>query len=126
MKRKSDETKSTENVVTLSQKAGRPFHVRCLSKSIKKEPALTHQNVLAIQSSLGISGRKTAELAKNLRCATKNRKVVEPGLENVLKERIHKLDEIFSIKEDSNMPIVFCNNVSGCIYTILKKKRHIC
>ena len=91
-----------------------------------KETLLSHEDMLKIKSSMGISGRATISLAKDLRSARKNRKLVQPGMKHALKEHIHKLDGVFTIKKlgESEVPVIFCNDIEECL-NIVQKERGI-
>ena len=82
-----------------------------------KETLLTHEYMLKVKSSMGISGRATISLAKDLRSARKNSKLVQPGMKHALKEHIHKLDGVFTVKKlgESVIPVVFCNDIEECL-----------
>ena len=64
---------------------------------------------------MGISARSTISLAKDLRLASKNRKVVQPGIQRLLKQHIHKLNSTFTVQKlvGSDIPVVFCNYIDA-------------
>ena len=115
------ENKKAKNL-KLIQKSGRHMKVTITGKKDKenKETCLTNNDMLRIKSSIGLSGRETIELAKNLRSAAKNRKFVQPGLKNKLHSNIHKLDDVFHVQklENSTIPLVYCTNIEECLQII--------
>lgn len=81
--------------------------------------------MLSFKSSMGMTGRSTLQLAQKLRGATRNRKVVEPGLKHVLRKQIHKLDGVFSIEKKYDSPIVYCNDINELL-DIVQQERGLC
>ena len=117
-----------ENCLELVQKAGRHMKVNILTKEAEKrekhETILTHADMLKVKASMGISGRSTINLAKDLRLACKNRKVVQPGMKRHLKEHVHKLDSTFTVQKlgGTDIPAVYCNDIKECLEIVQEER----
>ena len=112
--------------IELSQSYGPTMKIKIVKKKCKKETLFTHDDILQIRNSQGMSLRGTKELAKNLRAASKNRKIISPGISNVIEnEANHKLDKYFKVKviddfmnTEKQVPVVYCINIEDCLSII--------
>ena len=128
LKNKLDKSKSKNDIIELSQKHGPRLHVKIQKrKYVNKDFLLCHDDMMAMKSRIGLSGRSTIEIARTLRSASKNRKIIKPGLKDVMSKEIHKLDSVFSTDKlrDSQIPLVYCNNITKCL-EIIESERDIC
>lgn len=127
IKDKALKSEDKENI-PLTQSAGQAMKVKIVKKAneSKKGTLFTHDDILKIKTSRGMSLRGTLELAQNLRSASKNRKVISPGLSEIIKkEATHKLDGKYAIKNvddfvkaHNDVPVIYCNNINECLNVI--------
>lgn len=73
------------------------------------------------------SNKKTLDLAKEIRFATRNRKILEPGLEKSLAENSGVLNDFFSVEmveiilndgKKEDRPLVYCNDLKNLLNCI--------
>lgn len=102
-------------------------------RSYKKPDPIPVKMILNIKNTLMTSYKKTLDLAKEIRFATKNRKAIEPGLEKKLVENSEILNNFFSVEmveielNDGNKetrPLVYCNKLNDCL-NFIKKYRNL-
>ena len=92
----------------------------------KQPQTISTEGIANIQLQMGLSVRRTHQLARGLRKEMDMRKVVEPGLKLTLHERQHQLDKFFEIcrlefQEGEEWAVV-CNNVEQLIDDILRHR----
>lgn len=115
-----------ENYIDLIQSSGRHMNVKIFKKDTerKRKTVITHDDMLTIKSSLGLSGRSTLELAKDLRSASSNRQFVQPHMKQCLSEHIHKLDDFYCVEQltDLSVPVVYCKNIRECLQLVVQER----
>lgn len=132
IKKKVEETGN--GPIKLSQRNGKPINLSMDAKESKKT-IMSVDDVLKIQSNIGLTRNETLEMATMFRQVTQNRKLIEPHLKEKLSGRIHAIDNFFALKlfdfinikaskvTDAPRYAVYCNNLNGLIQYVLEQRQ---
>ena len=123
--------------ISLSQVRGKPLRISVnlnIAKKCSESKLISEEDVLKIESNLGLSRTVTLNIASNFRKMNKDRKTFEPNLKEKLKFLSSTLNSYFDVQtfEVSNIQkgvkvssseetLVFCKDVEGLIDFLQKK-----
>lgn len=116
---------------------GKPlkFITSTQEKKPQPQPSIDFESFQRIKERQGLSAQRSLNLAKDLRCAFSNRKVITPGLKKKLFDKSHTLDEFYDVKCLSliarigekkygpiEAPVVHCVNIEGLISFVVEER----
>ena len=112
--------------VSLSQSHGKPLRVEVTPPKEKENQTLRTSDMQRIKTDLNLSENKTKRLAGHLRASTRNRRCLEPGLRDALRDNSHGLDDYFSVQniqfKGKEEPTVFCQDMQSLVDYIIDKR----
>ena len=113
-----------------------PNKRRIIETPRKHEPIFNSEQVLGMQTDLGLSNTQTRILAQDLRMATGSRKAIERGFSKEVTENSHKLDEYFEeikinytrvdkqtkVSENFEQVTVVCKDLSKLVDLVVEER----
>ena len=103
--------------------------------NMQPKPSIDFENFQKIKEHQGLSAQKSLNLAKDLRCAFSNRKIITPDLKKKLIDKSHALDDYYEVKSLSlvakiaektygkiDAPVVYCVNIEGLVNFVAEER----
>lgn len=124
-----DKTSASGSSTTSLNTNGRPLTVslqKPKSKASDGTPheGISHTDIKAMQTHVGLTQNQTLKVCQDLRMISKNRKLIEPGLQDFLQKNNLIFEDIFEITEINGHEGVFCTDVSKLVQRLSEKRGH--